>query len=73
MFGFSGQIHIQGCDYSKEILPVEENSSASGGYGCETLQTTTFSEADPECSYCLLSHKVNLMPAQLTQNLSQMT
>ena len=31
----------------------EENSSASGGYGYETPQTTIFSEAEPECSYCL--------------------
>ena len=50
---FSLKIHIQGCEYSTEILPVEENSSASGSYSCETLQTTIFSEAEPECSYCL--------------------
>ena len=33
----------------------EENSLESGSYGCETLQTTIFPEADsePECSYCL--------------------
>jgi len=49
---FSLKIHIQGCEYSKEILPVEENSSLSGGYGCEILQTTIFSEAEPEWSYC---------------------
>jgi len=50
---FSLKIHIQGCEYSKEILAVEEeNSSASGGYGCELLQTTIFSEAESECSYC---------------------
>jgi len=51
---FSLKIHIQGCEYSKEILPVEEeNSSASGSYGCEILQTSNSSEAEPECSYCL--------------------
>ena len=53
LVSFSLKIHIQGCEYSTEILPVEENNSASGGYGCETLQTTLFSEAEHECSYCL--------------------
>jgi len=57
---FSLKIHIQGCEYSKEVLPVEEeNSSASGGYGCETLQITIFSEAEPECSYCLPFSSIN--------------